>query len=234
MAEYEVVGNIDPFLLVRLQPGEKIYCESNAMVTMDGTLELKGEMQGGLLRSLTRRFTAGESFFQQKIEATKGPGESLLAPNLPGDIMVLDVGAQQYRLNDEAFLAADTSVTIETRRQGIGQALFGGTGGFFIMETAGSGKLAVSGFGALFNLEVKAGSDMIVDNSHVVAWDSVLRYEMTTSTTNSGFLSGLMNSVTSGEGIVQRFSGNGKVIVCSRNRGGFLTWLSSKMPGRSS
>ena len=233
MAQYEVVGNVDPFLLVRLAQGEKIYCESNAMVTMDSTLELKGEMQGGVLQALTRRFTAGESFFQQKIEATKGTGETLLAPTLPGDVMILDVGPQQYRLNDGAFLAADTTVAIETRRQGIGQALFGGTGGFFIMETSGSGKLAISGFGALFNLDVKAGNDMLVDNSHVVAWDAGLRYEMTTSTAKSGFLSGLVNSVTSGEGIVQRFSGNGKVVVCSRNRGGFLAWLASKIPGRS-
>ncbi|MES2570905.1 MAG: TIGR00266 family protein [Verrucomicrobiota bacterium] len=234
MAEYEVVGNVDPFLLVRLKHGEKLYCESNAMVTMDGTLELKGEMQGGLLRSLTRRLTAGESFFQQKIEAVKGDGETLLAPNLPGDIMVLDVGSQQYRLNDGAFLAADTTVTIETRRQGIGQALFGGTGGFFIMETSGTGKIAISGFGALFNLDVKVGNDMVVDNSHVVAWDAGLRYEMTTATAKGGFLAGLANSVTSGEGVVQRFSGNGKVVVCSRNRGGFISWLASRLPGGSS
>jgi uncharacterized protein (AIM24 family) len=95
MPIYEVVGNIDPFLHVTLKRSEVIYCEANAMVTMDSTLSLKGEMQGGFLRSLTRRFATGESFFQQRIEATDGDGETLLAPTLPGDIMMLDIGAQQ-------------------------------------------------------------------------------------------------------------------------------------------
>jgi uncharacterized protein (TIGR00266 family) len=228
MAHYEVVGNVDPFLLVKLQHHEQIYCESNAMVTMDATLELKGKMQGGLLSSLARRFTQGESFFQQEISATNGPGETLLAPTLPGDIMILDIGPRQYRLNDEAFMAADKTVQITTRRQGIGQALFGGSGGFFIMETAGTGKLAISGFGGLFNLDVTPGNDMIVDNSHVVAWDTSLRHELSTTTAKTGFLSGLLNSVTSGEGVVQRFSGQGQVVVCSRNRGGFLSWIAAK------
>jgi uncharacterized protein (AIM24 family) len=132
-------------------------------------------------------------------------------------------------------MAADVSVEIKTKNQGIGQAIFGGTGGFFIMETAGVGKLAISGFGALFNLDVKAGCDMIVDNQHVVAWDASLQYNLSTATNRSGgFLSGIVNSVTSGEGLVQRFSGNGKVIVCSRNRGGFLQWISAKMGASAS
>jgi uncharacterized protein (TIGR00266 family) len=229
MAEYELVGNVDPFLLIRLQKGEKIHCESNAMVTMDGGLELKGQMQGGFFQSLARRVATGESFFQQTIEATGGSGETLLSPNLPGDIMLLDVGPQQYRLSDGAFFASDASVGVQTRTQGIGQALFGGTGGFLIMETSGYGKLAVAGFGSLFMLDVKAGNEMVVDNSHVVAWDSGLRYEIATSTAKSGFLSGLVNSVTSGEGLVLKFNGNGRVVVCSRNKGGFLSWLAAAL-----
>ena len=70
---------------------------------------------------------------------------------------------------------------------------------------------------------------MVVDNAHVVAWDAGLRYEIATSTTKSGFLSGLVNSVTSGEGLVLKFNGNGRVVVCSRNKGGFLAWLSAAL-----
>lgn len=236
MPEFQVVGNVDPFLLVSLQKGETIYAESNAMVTMDATLELKGKARGGLLSSLARRFASGESFFQQSIEANFGDGQILLSPELPGDIEILDVGMNQYRMNDGAFLAATDGVEIRMKSQGIGQAVFGGTGGFFIMETAGQGKLAISGFGALFALDVKAGTDTIVDNYHVVAWDIALRYDISLSTSRSGggLLSNIMGSMTSGEGIVNRFSGNGKVYVCSRNRGGFLNWIASHMPGQRS
>ena len=77
---------------------------------------------------------------------------------------------------------------------------------------------------------INPGNDVIVDNFHVVAWDSHLNYSISTSTAkSSSFLAGLVNSVTSGEGIVNRFSGNGKVYVCSRNRNGFLGWIASKV-----
>jgi uncharacterized protein (AIM24 family) len=98
------------------------------------------------------------------------------------------------------------------------------------MQTAGQGTLAVSGFGTIFGLDITTGNDVIIDNFHVVAWDSQLNYNISTSTAkSSGFLAGLVNSVTSGEGIVNRFSGRGKVYVCSRNRSGFLWWIASKV-----
>jgi len=229
MPEFKVVGSVDPFLHVSLKRGEKIYAESDAMVTMDTTLELKGKMQGGLMSALTRRFANEESFFLQSIEATGGDGETLLSPNIPGDIEVLEVGQQQYLLNDGAFLAAMDSVDIKARTQGIAQALLGGTGGFFVMETTGRGKLAVSGFGSIFALDINPGNDVIIDNYHVVAWDSKLNYNISTSTAKNGFLAGLIGSLTSGEGIVNRFSGSGKVYVCSRNRSGFLGWIASAL-----
>ena len=95
------------------------------------------------------------------------------------------------------------------------------------METAGHGNLAISGFGALFAMDVKPGSDTIVDNTHVVAWDAALNYSITASTVQRGFFSGLVNSLTSGEGLVNRFSGSGQVIVASRNKVGFAGWVAS-------
>ena len=38
----------------------------------------------------------------------------------------------------------------------------------------------------------------------------------------------LVNSVTSGEGVVLRFSGKGrKVVICSRNKDNFIAWMRS-------
>ena len=41
----------------------------------------------------------------------------------------------------------------------------------------------------------------------------------------------LVNSVTSGEGVVLRFSGSGKVFVCSRNRDAFVEWMKKEVSG---
>jgi uncharacterized protein (TIGR00266 family) len=231
MPVFTITGEEDPFLHVTLRHGEKIYCEANAMVMMESNLELKGKMNGGLGAALMRTFANGESFFQQHIEAVKGDGDCLLSPTLPGAMQVLDVGQRQYMISDGAFVAASSSVNLNVRTQNVGTALFGQTGGFFITETSGSGQLVVSGFGSVATLDVEAGKDIVIDNSHVVCWDSALRYEISVSTSrSSGFLGNLVNSVTSGEGMVLRFSGSGKVVVCSRSRAAFLSWLSTAKP----
>lgn len=232
--KFSLAGERDPFLHVQLERGETVHAESNAMVSMDATLDLKAQMQGGLLSAIGRKFANGESFFNQHIEATRGPGEVLLAPQMPGDIQILDVSRDsQYLLNDGAFLASETTVDMRVRMQGIGQAFLGGTGGFFVMETSGQGKLAVAGFGSVFALSITRENDVIIDNQHVIAWDSRLRYDISMSTSKSkGFLGNLVNSVVSGEGLVTRFSGEGKVYVSSRNMRNFVQHIGSELRPR--
>jgi uncharacterized protein (TIGR00266 family) len=225
MPVFTVTGDIDPFLHVSLTRGETIYCESDAMVMMEATLDLKGKMKGGLGSALMRTFANGESFFQQHIEATRGDGDCLLSPTLPGAMQVIDVGQRQYIISDGAFVAASDKVDLKVRTQSVGNALFAQSGGFFVTETGGNGQVVVSGFGSMNELLVEPGKDIIIDNSHVVAWDSTLRYEISVTTgQSSGFLGNLVNSQTSGEGVVLRFSGAGKVYVCSRNRESFRAW----------
>ena len=238
MPVFSVTGDVDPFLHVSMKQGETIYCESDAMVMMETALDLKGKMTGGLGSAIMRRFANGESFFQQHIEAVRGSGDCLLSPTLPGAIEVVDVGARQYLLNDGAFVAATSGTEMKVRTQSLGNALFAQSGGFFVMETAGTGQVVVSGFGSMFQLDVEPGKDVVIDNSHVVCWDNSLKYEISVTTGSGaggggigGFLGNIVNSVTSGEGIVLRFSGSGKVFICSRNRDAFLKWTASGKAG---
>ncbi|MGQ0698684.1 MAG: TIGR00266 family protein [Panacagrimonas sp.] len=230
MANFTLTEGQDPFLHISLQEGESIFAERDAMVMMDSTLDLSGSMQGGLLSGIARRLVAGESLFTQKIVATRGPGDTLLSQVVPGQLHVFEIGARQFKLSDGAFLAAESGVDIKVRTQGLGAGLFGGTGGFFIMETSGKGKLCVGGFGSLFLLNIERGSNPMIDNGHVIAWDANLTYEMSMATSRSGgMLSSLVNSQTSGEGLVMKFSGEGQVLVCSRQRKGFAGWLRQQL-----
>jgi uncharacterized protein (TIGR00266 family) len=229
MPEFNLIGSPDPFLHIALQHHEKIYCESNAMVMMERNLELKGKLQGGVLQSFLRRFANDESLFQQHIEAVHGAGDCLLSPPLDGDMQILDIGAVQYILSDGAFVAATEAVEIQVKMQGLAGALMAQTGGFFLMHSRGQGQLVVSGYGTLYEIEVNPQQEVLIDNGHVVCWDSRLSYSVSASTASSqGLVSNLVNSLTSGEGVVLRFSGQGKVVLCSRNRGNFLQWLATK------
>lgn len=233
MPTFTITEGQDPFLHVSLQRGESVFAESDAMVMMEDALDLSGNMQGGVLSGIARRLVAGESMFTQKIVATRGPGDLLLSQTVPGSLHVFDVGEQEYMLSDGAFVAAETGVDIKVRSQGIGGALFGGSGGLFIMRASGRGKLCVGGFGSLFVLSVQQGQHPVIDNGHVVAWNAQLTYEMSMATSRQGgVLSSLVSSQTSGEGLVMKFSGVGEVLVCSRQRKGFVAWLRQQMGGR--
>jgi uncharacterized protein (TIGR00266 family) len=231
VAKFTVLGDIDPFLHVSLNQGERVYAESDAMVMMETNLEMQGRMTGGLLNSLARRLANGESFFQQEVVASRGSGDCLFSPVLPGSIELLDVGQRRYTITDGAFVAAETSVELKVKMQGLGNALLAQTGGFLVMEASGQGKLAVSGFGSIFTIDVEPGKDVIIDNAHVVAWDSTLTYNISATSLRSGIVRSLVSSVTTGEGLVLKFSGAGKVVLCSRNRDSYVTWLGKRVRG---
>ena len=93
--------------------------------------------------------------------------------------------------------------------QGLGRAVFGGTGGLFVMETNGAGTILVSAFGDILSLDVTPESPLVVDNEHVVAWDASLNYNIQVASGMFGF--------TTGEGVVNSFNGYGRVYIQTRN-----------------
>ncbi|MBF0427327.1 MAG: TIGR00266 family protein [Magnetococcales bacterium] len=231
MAEFTITGEVDPFLHVSLQQGESILAESNAMVMMEETLILDGSLGNqGIFGALVRRMANEESIFQQKITAQNGPGDLLLAAPFPGGMHVFNVGDKQFYLADGAFLACTDGVAIKSVMQNLGHAMFGGTGGFLIQQSTGKGKLAVSAFGSVFLLDVKPGQPLTIDNEHVVAWDTNLTYEITTPNSGRGFLGGMVSAATSGESLVLRFSGQGQILLASRNKKTLISWLTENLP----
>ena len=118
-------------------------------------------------------------------------------------------GGKQYRLNTGAFLACDDSVFYNIKRQDIGKAFFGGTGGLFVMETEGNGQVLINAFGDLVVLDITPNAAMAIDNEHVVAWEASLDYNIRVASGTFGFMSG--------EGLVNEFHGTGKVIIQTRN-----------------
>ena len=112
------------------------------------------------------------------------------------------------------------------KKQELGKAIFGGTGGLFVMETEGTGEVLVSAFGDLLELEVRDDRPLTVDNEHVVAWDADLDYELAIASGTFGF--------TTGEGIVNNFHGNGKVLIQTRNLHSLADAVRVFIPAQSS
>lgn len=213
--KYELTGDTGSQLArIFLGQGETVKIENGSMVYMqDVTLEGKFNSGkkglGGLIGAIGKSLTSGESMFITNATGTAPDGVVAIAPAVPGKIALLKVGARQYRLNDGAFFACDDSISYNMERQKVSQAFLGGSGGLFVMETAGQGDLLVSSFGDLIELECTADRPLVIDNEHVVAWDAGLSYSIEVASGTFGF--------TTGEGLVNKFTGNGKILIQTRN-----------------
>jgi uncharacterized protein (TIGR00266 family) len=213
-------------LKVTLDEGEAVKAEGGAMVAMSNTIELEGKMEGGILGGLGRMLT-GESLFLQTLTAKRGPGEVLLAHAIPGDIQELHMdGSYDYILQKDGFLAGSSSLSIETKMQNLAKGVFSGEG-LFVVRIKGQGNLFVSSYGSIHALDIPAGEEMIIDNGHLVAWPDTMHYSIEKAA------SGWISSLTSGEGLVCRFRGPGRVLIQTRNPGSFGAWVRQFIPTKS-
>lgn len=216
-------GTTFPLLKVYLERGESIKAESGAMVAMTRDLKLTGKVDGGILKSIARRFS-GESFFMQHLSAEDGPGWALLAAAAPGEIAVLDIeDGREFTVQKNGFLAGTPDIQVSTKVQSIMKGMFSGEG-LFVVKISGRGKVFLSTYGSIHTVDIPKNETLLIDNGHLVAWESTMQYEVAKGA------SGWISSVTSGEGLACRFYGPGRVLIQTRNPAAFGQWLFPFLP----
>jgi len=212
-----------PLVQAYLQQGETIKAEYDAMVGMANTIDVEGKMDGGLLGGISRMI-AGESFFFQTLTARRGPGEVLLAPSTPGDIIDVELdGSYSMLVQKDGFLAGSAELVVSTKMQNLAQGIFSGEG-FFIVKISGKGIVFINTYGGIHMINLEPGQEYVIDNSHLVAWPDYMQY--TIEKASKGWIS----SFTSGEVAVCRFIGPGPVIIQTRNPRGFGNWIRNFIP----
>lgn len=213
--KYTISSGQFPFVEIELEAGESAYVQRGSMVyhtpgvSLNTKLNAKGDGVGKLLGAVGRSIVSGESAFITQAISNKPLGRLAIAPSVPGQVITLELGQKQYRLNDGAFLALDGSAFYTMQRQSVGRALFGGQGGFFVMTTEGQGTLLANAFGSIRKITLQ-NNQITIDNAHVVAWSADLDYDIHLE-------NGFMQSIGTGEGVVNTFRGTGEIYVQSLN-----------------
>jgi uncharacterized protein (TIGR00266 family) len=222
--EYQILyPDAFPILQVKMQKGESVKAESDAMVSMSSTIDVDGKLEGGLLGGLGRMLS-GEKFFFQTLTANRGAGEALLAPSIPGSIVDVELdGSYGLCVQKDGFLAGTENIVVSTKAQNLMQGIFSGEG-FFILKISGRGTVFVNSYGAIHAINIPEGQDAIIDNSHLVAWPDYMQYKIEKAS------SGWISSFTSGEALVCRFQGPGTVLIQTRNPKGFGSWIQQFIP----
>ena len=203
-----------------LSPNERIRAEAGAMVSMSAGVNIETKAEGGILKSLGRAFLGGESFFQNFFVAPTQGGEVTLAPELPGDMMLIELQGQKMMLQAGSYVASENGVELTAK---VSVKAFMSAEGISMLEATGSGKLLVSSYGAIFERTIGTGEKYIVDTSHLVAFDAGMGVTPKT-------VGGIKSTLFSGEGLVIELTGPGTIYMQTRSPQALINWIIPQLP----
>ncbi len=206
--------------LVNLAPNEKIRADSGAMVSMTDGITIETKAAGGFLKSLTRSALGGESFFQNFFMAPPQGGEITLAPDLPGDMVVIELSNRTVMVQAGSYLASEIGVELNAK---LSKKAFLSAEGISILEASGNGKVLVSSYGAIYDRQLSSGEKYIVDSSHLVAFDGTVDMQIRA-------VGGLKSTLLSGEGLVVQATGPGKLWIQTRSPSALINWIIPHLP----
>ncbi len=203
------------FLNVQIPSGKTIRVEASAMASMDTNVVMKTKFKGGFSRFLT-----GESLFINEFTAENGDGEINIAPGTPGDLEHVYLENETIYLQGSAFVASGMGVETDSKWQGFKKGFFSGQS-MFLIKCSGVGDLWFNAYGGIIELDVNG--DYVVDTGYIVGFTDGLTYDVTK-------VGGYKSLFFSGEGLVCRFSGQGKVWIQTKLAYSFAHFLEAFRP----
>jgi uncharacterized protein (TIGR00266 family) len=207
--------------VTRLAPGEAIQVEAGAMVGMTAGVTLETKAKGGILKSLARSVLGGESFFVNTYRAPAQGGEILLAPPLPGDMLVRPLQGETFLVQSGSYVASSEGVELDTKWGGA--KTFFAREGLFMLRASGTGTLLLSSYGAIHEMDLETGQTYTVDTGHLVAFTDGMGFQIRR-------IGGLKSTLFSGEGLVVDLTGPGRLLLQTRSEDAFLSWLIPRLP----
>lgn len=205
------------YLKILLSPGEKIYSESGAMVSMSREVDLQARVPGGFFNGLIRKFLGKESFFINEFRnPTKSQASLVLTQTTPGEVQEINLNGQTIYVEPGSYVASTEGIDIRTRWAGFA-SWFGGEG-LFKVAISGKGMVWIGSFGALVHKKFKGS--VVVDSGHLVAYTPGV-------TLHVQLAAGIFSSFFGGEGFVTRLEGEGDIWLQTRNTDTLTKWLNS-------
>ncbi len=210
--------------VAKLAANERIRAEAGAMVSHSAGVAVETKMEGGLLKSLGRAVLGGESLFQNFWQAGAQGGELTLAPELPGDIVLIEMKGETIMVQAGSFMASEDGVNVDAKISG--KAFMAGEG-LSILEAKGAGKLLVSSYGAIYEKTLAQGEKYIVDSTHLVAFDGTIAVQPQA-------VGGVKSTLLSGEGLVIEMTGPGRIFIQTRSPKALINWIIPQLPKQRS
>ena len=173
--------------------------EAGAMHYMQGNLELESNVPG--VGKMFKSMITKEKIVKPVITGT---GTVFLQPSF-GEFTILELQNDEWILDQGAYYASELNVEIGAYTNRAISALFSGEK-WFQTVVAGTGKVIINSAGPLEEVEL-INDKLVVDGSFAVARTSGIELKVAKATR------GIFSTVISGEGLVNTFTGTGKVLI---------------------
>ena len=173
--------------------------EAGAMHYMKGNLELQSNVPG--MGKIFKSMVTREKIIKPVISGT---GTAFFQPSF-GEFTILDLHNDEWILDRGAYYASELEIEIGAYTNRAISAMFSGEK-WFQTIVAGTGKVVINSAGPLEEIEMN-NDKLVVDGAFAVARTSGIDLKVTKATR------GIFSTVISGEGLVNTFSGTGKVLI---------------------
>jgi uncharacterized protein (TIGR00266 family) len=199
-----------------LNADESIMAQPNSMLTMTSAIHIKATVGRGKKSGWMSGFGSllgGESFFTAEFSAKKDGQTVTLAPDSYGDIVVIDLqDAGGFYLTRGSYLANSGDCELKTKYGGVKGLM--SKKGLFLLHASGEGTVFCQTYGAVVDRMLDEGEVFFVDNRFVVAFSDTVQYQLVKATDS------VKDSLMSGEGLVNRYTGPGRLIYQTRGKPG--------------
>ena len=210
-------------LAVELDADEFVIAQPNSMLSMTSGIQIKAQVgrkgSSGHFWSGFKSLLGGESFFTAEFFAKRDGQRLMLAPDGYGDILVLPLETGAYYLTRGAYLANVGTCDLQTKYGGLKGVL--SKKGLFLLHASGTGVVFCQTFGTIVEKELGENEHFFVDNRFVVAFSDTVAYQLVKATAS------VKDTLLSGEGLVNRYTGPGKIFFQTRGKPsiGFFSML---------
>lgn len=209
-----------------LAPGQRVRASSGSLYMRDAAVTVDAKMEGGM-KGAFKRAIGGQSFFTSTyVGAPDRPSWVDLTQVLPGEVLTVDLdGGKGLVLTQGNWLASTADIQLDTKWGGF-KSMIGGDR-VFAVHLSGAGQALVCSYGSIDAFELAAGQEIVVDAGHLVGYDDT----MTVNVQTQG--GGFMNSLKSGEMIVVKVAGPGRIWTQTRSERELAEWVRRQVPSQT-
>lgn len=197
--KFEITSYPNSYLKVNFEKNEKIIIEKGCFISSSGEYNFENKIEAKGVKNILAKFLSDKSLVYNIFTAEENL-EMLFSCRDTAEIFSIEVSN-----NKPLMLTA----SLHFARSGDIKIIPGGFKNDFYVKTEGNGILFLKAYGKIIEKNINSDKPIYVDEDAVIAFEEKLNYEWITG--------GMKKLITSGEGALYKFSGNGKLWIQTKD-----------------